>query len=169
MLGASDNVESGGPVSRNRAMRSMATDSSISHVSDTALWVASIRAQEGQRTNPAFNDPMAAMLSGERGRAIARAMPRAALVEWGVIIRTSAIDRLINEALAAGVDTVLNLGAGLDCRPYPLAPSLRQIFDRQFTLEERQFFEKAVRPNIESGNNVTVERTVYLQARKPVA
>src|SRR5665213_4474559 len=40
------------------------------------------------------------------------------MVEWGMIVRTSAIDRLINEALSAGVDTVLNLGAGLDTRPY---------------------------------------------------
>jgi len=55
---------------------------------------------------------------GERGRAIARSIPRAAMVEWGMIVRTSAIDRLINEALSAGVDTVLNLGAGLDTRPY---------------------------------------------------
>ena len=33
-------------------------------------------------------------------------------------MRTSAIDRLIYEALQSGVDTVLNLGAGLDTRPY---------------------------------------------------
>ncbi len=35
-----------------------------------------------------------------------------------MIVRTSAIDRLIYEALQSGVDTVLNLGAGLDTRPY---------------------------------------------------
>jgi len=35
-----------------------------------------------------------------------------------MIVRTSAIDRLIDEALQSGVDTVLNLGAGLDTRPY---------------------------------------------------
>jgi methyltransferase (TIGR00027 family) len=40
------------------------------------------------------------------------------MVSWGVVVRTSAIDRLINEALQTGVDTVLNLGAGLDTRPY---------------------------------------------------
>ncbi len=56
-------------------------------------------------------------------------MPRAALVGWGMIVRTSAIDRLIHEALAAGVDTVLNLGAGLDTRPYrmKLPAALRWI------------------------------------------
>lgn len=89
-------------------------------MSDTALWVASFRAQEGQRADAAFEDPFAAILSGERGLAIARSIPCATTVEWGVIIRTSAIDRLINEALGAGVDTVLNLGAGLDTRPYRL-------------------------------------------------
>ena len=33
-------------------------------------------------------------------------------------VRTSASDRLIYEALQSGVDTVLNLGAGMDTRPY---------------------------------------------------
>lgn len=93
-------------------------DSAIRHVSDTALWVATFRAQEGQRANAAFDDPLASTLAGERGRAIARSLSRSTMLEWGMIIRTSAIDRLINEALMAGVDTVLNLGAGLDTRPY---------------------------------------------------
>jgi methyltransferase (TIGR00027 family) len=95
-------------------------DSAIRHVSDTALWVATFRGQEGQRVDAAFDDPLASLLSGERGRAIARSIPRAAMVEWGMTIRTSAIDRLLNQALTAGIDTVLNLGAGLDTRPYRL-------------------------------------------------
>jgi methyltransferase (TIGR00027 family) len=33
-------------------------------------------------------------------------------------MRTVAIDRLVGEALQMGVDTVVNLGAGLDTRPY---------------------------------------------------
>jgi methyltransferase (TIGR00027 family) len=112
-----------------RPARSRVADSAIRHVSDTALWVASFRAQEGLRAGAAFTDPLASILSGERGRAIARSIPRAAMVEWGTIIRTSAIDRLINEALLAGVDTVLNLGAGLDTRPYrmKLPASLRWV------------------------------------------
>ncbi len=101
--------------------RSRAADSAIRHVSDTALWVATLRAQEGHRADAAFDDPLAAMLAGERGRAIARSFSRATMIEWGTIIRTCAIDRLINEALVAGVDTVLNLGAGLDTRPYRMA------------------------------------------------
>jgi len=34
------------------------------------------------------------------------------MVEWGMVLRTSAIDRLIYEALQSGIDTVLNLGGG---------------------------------------------------------
>jgi methyltransferase (TIGR00027 family) len=49
--------------------------------------------------------------------------------EWLVVIRTRIIDELIRSAIAAGVDTVLNLGAGLDTRPYrmDLPGSLRWI------------------------------------------
>jgi methyltransferase (TIGR00027 family) len=104
-------------------------DASIKHVSDTALWVATFRALEGQRADAAFDDPLASILAGDRGRAIARSMPRAPMVAWGMIIRTSAIDRLIIEAIRAGVNTVLNLGAGLDTRPYrmKLPATLRWI------------------------------------------
>jgi methyltransferase (TIGR00027 family) len=125
------------PIRRRQAASSSGThqtesliaDSAIRHVSDTALWVATFRGQEGQRVDAAFDDPLASLLSGERGRAIARSIPRAAMVEWGMIIRTSAIDRLLNQALSAGIDTVLNLGAGLDTRPYrmKLPATLRWI------------------------------------------
>jgi methyltransferase (TIGR00027 family) len=116
-------------IGRSAGARPQATDSGIQHVSDTAFWVADCRAHEGRRADAAFDDPLAATLSGEQGRAIARSMPRAALVEWSMIIRTSAIDRLIHDALSAGVDTVLNLGAGLDTRPYrmKLAQALRWV------------------------------------------
>jgi len=98
----------------------MIDESLITHVSDTALWVANCRVPEGRRADAAFDDSLASMLSGERGRKIARSIPRSAMVAWGMIIRTSAIDQLISDALQAGVDTVINLGAGLDTRPYRL-------------------------------------------------
>jgi methyltransferase (TIGR00027 family) len=107
----------------------MIDDSSVTHVTDTAFWVAHFRAKESQRLAPAFHDPLASLLCGKRGLQIARSIPRAAMVEWGMIVRTSAIDRLIYEALQSGIDTVLNLGAGLDTRPYRmnLPASLRWI------------------------------------------
>src|SRR5258708_13110317 len=107
----------------------MIDDSSITHVTDTALWLAHFRAIESQRAAPVFHVPLASLLCGNRGRQIARSIPRASMVEWGTVLRTSAIDRLIYEALQSGVDTVLNLGAGLDTRPYrmKLPATLRWI------------------------------------------
>jgi O-methyltransferase involved in polyketide biosynthesis len=40
------------------------------------------------------------------------------MTEWVVAIRTCIIDNYIRTAIAEGVDTVVNLGAGLDTRPY---------------------------------------------------
>jgi methyltransferase (TIGR00027 family) len=93
-------------------------ESSIKHVSDTAFWVAHFRAMETRRADAIFADPLASLLAGERGRQIARSFPRSSNVAWGTVIRTSAIDRMIGAVLALGVDTVFNLGAGLDTRPY---------------------------------------------------
>ena len=101
----------------------------ISNVSDTALWVATFRGSEGDRADAVFHDPLSAMLAGTRGRQIAASMPRSALVAWTMVVRTSAIDALIGEALSLGIDCVVNLGAGLDTRPYrlPLPAGLRWI------------------------------------------
>jgi methyltransferase (TIGR00027 family) len=90
----------------------------ITDVRDTALWVAALRANESARADAAFEDPLAALLAGERGRRIARSFPDAAAVSWGVAMRTSAIDKLIEASLRMGVTAVVNLGAGLDTRPY---------------------------------------------------
>ena len=99
----------------------MSKSSEISHVSDTALWVASLRGREGERADSGFHDPLATMLAGIRGRKIAGAMPRSALVAWSMAVRTTAIDLLINDALKMEIDSVLNLGAGLDTRPYRMS------------------------------------------------
>jgi methyltransferase (TIGR00027 family) len=90
----------------------------IKSVADTALWMAAVRAAEGERKDAAFHDPLGSILAGQRGRRIARSFSRTAMIAWGVVLRTTAIDRLIDEAIQRGVDMVLNLGAGLDTRPY---------------------------------------------------
>ena len=96
----------------------MMPKSSIVDVTDTALWVAALRARETERFGAAFQDQLAARLAGNRGAAIARSMPNAAVTQWGVVIRTLAIDRLIDTVIRRGIDCVVNLGAGLDTRPY---------------------------------------------------
>jgi len=92
--------------------------SSIADVSDTAFWVAHYRGIEGRRRDALFRDPLAARLAGQHGQQIAREMPGAAMTAWSVAIRTHLIDDYIRRAMADGVDTILNLGAGLDTRPY---------------------------------------------------
>ena len=103
--------------------------SSIADVSDTAFWVAHYRGIEGERADPLFRDPLAARLAGEHGSKIAREMPGASMTAWSVSIRTRLIDDYIASAIAEGVDTVLNLGAGLDTRPYrmELPPTLTWV------------------------------------------
>lgn len=91
----------------------------IENVSDTALWVASFRADESRRTDALFDDPYAERLAGERGRAIAREMGAAAMMRWIMLVRTIAIDEFVGR-YAKEVDAVLNIGAGLDARPYRL-------------------------------------------------
>ena len=96
----------------------------IAHVSDTAFWVAWYRWLETQRKDALFHDPLAGKLVGERGRQLARHMGIERAMAWSMALRTHIIDGYIMEAIAGGVDCVVNLGAGLDTRPYRLALAL---------------------------------------------
>jgi methyltransferase (TIGR00027 family) len=102
---------------------------SIQDVSDTALLIAAFRARESARPDALFSDPLAARLAGARGQALADAHPRGHVTAWMTAIRTVIIDEMIRARVAAGCGTVLNLGAGLDTRPYrlPLPAELRWI------------------------------------------
>ncbi len=101
----------------------------IRNVSDTARWVAVYRARETERPDAHFRDPFARRLAGERGEQIARSMPLGRDNDWSMITRTWLGDNLINDQIKQGVDTVINLAAGLDARPYrmQLPPSLNWI------------------------------------------
>ncbi len=96
-------------------------DSDITHVSDTALWVAVYRAMESAREDALFRDPYAQRLAGGRGKAIAQSQEQGGSGAWSVITRTAVLDEMILRAVREGADTVLNLAAGLDTRPYRLA------------------------------------------------
>lgn len=106
------------------------TNPAIQNVPDTAFMAAAYRAIESARPDALFRDPLADKLAGERGRAIIASLPPQAMMGgWTVIIRTCIIDALIQQTIAQGVDTILNLGAGLDTRPYrmTLPETLRWI------------------------------------------
>lgn len=93
-------------------------DALIENVSDTAFWVAHYRALESQRSDALFHDPLAGLLAGDRGKDIARSIPGWFATNWAIVIRTCIIDDYLRSAISEGVDIVLNLGAGLDTRPY---------------------------------------------------
>jgi len=93
----------------------------ISHVSDTALWVAYYRHMETQRHDAIFRDPYAKMLSGEKGEAIVNAMASGRKMAWAMIVRTKVFDEVVLDLIAKeNVDLVINLAAGLDARPWRL-------------------------------------------------
>lgn len=102
----------------------------ITHVSDTAFWVAFYRAMESERPDALFHDPFARRLAGERGEAIVNAMPNGRSLAWPMIVRTCVMDELLLQSIERdGVDVVINLAAGLDARPYrmKLPPTLRWV------------------------------------------
>ena len=94
------------------------SDATINNVADTALWIAGYRAQETERDDHLFLDPLAKKLAGSRGMGMVATTPHTQAMAFAMVIRTVAIDRLVLSAIDRGVDTVINLGAGLDTRPY---------------------------------------------------
>jgi methyltransferase (TIGR00027 family) len=98
------------------------TTAPIQDVSETALMVAMWRAHENGHPKPLYRDPFALKLARERGKQIIIDFPKTRMMMscWMMAIRTRIIDELIAHAAENEVDTVLNLGAGLDARPYRL-------------------------------------------------
>lgn len=95
--------------------------SPVENISDTAHWVAMYRAMESERRDAHFHDPYARMLAGERGEEIMRTMRGGRSNTWAMVVRTCVYDEIILRLIQQNsVDTVLNLAAGLDTRPYRL-------------------------------------------------
>ncbi|HEV8549781.1 MAG TPA: SAM-dependent methyltransferase, partial [Polyangiaceae bacterium] len=95
----------------------------VSNVSDTARWVAILRAWETARPDALFHDPFAERLGGEQGKRIAEKFKRvkSSANGWPIITRTKLIDDLVRRSIGDGCDCVLNLAAGFDTRPYRLS------------------------------------------------
>ena len=107
----------------------MADEPLIRDVSDTARWMAVFRARETEREDAVFRDPFARALAGERGERIANALTFGEENAWSFITRTHLFDRFVARLVKHGADTIVNLAAGLDTRPYrmELPASLRWV------------------------------------------
>ena len=122
----------------------------ISHVSDTALMTAACRALETERPDGWVRDPLAARLAGERGMAIAQALPAVEIMCFGVGMRTRILDDIVAASVAEHkITTVLSIGAGLDSRPWrlELPPDLRWVeVDLQPILDYKESILSADKP-----------------------
>jgi methyltransferase (TIGR00027 family) len=89
---------------------------------------------ESERPDALFRDPYARTLAGERGERIVASMRRGRAWAWPMVVRTAVLDELILRTIERdGVDTVLNLAAGLDTRPYRLSlPSTLRWVEADF-------------------------------------
>jgi methyltransferase (TIGR00027 family) len=97
------------------------TFSGIKNIADTAFFIAAQRAIETERHDAYFQDPLAEVLAGERGMEIMRSIGQN-YSRVSIVLRTCLIDRLIQELVTREkIDTVINLGAGFDTRPYRLS------------------------------------------------
>ena len=76
-----------------------------------------------------FHDRFAGLLAGEKGKETANNVEGSRFTAWTVAIRTFIIDAYIRMLLQEGVASAVNLGAGLDARPYRLElPSGVQLY-----------------------------------------
>lgn len=129
------------------------TETDVNAVDDTARWVAHHRALESARPDALFHDPFAVRLAGSTGRRIAETASGAPAStggdDWYLTARTVLFDRAIAAAIADGFEVVINLGAGLDARPYrlDLPADLEWIeVDHSAILEEKAAILEAATP-----------------------
>lgn len=92
------------------------------HVSHTAWLVAAYRAQESKRVDAHFHDPLAAKLIEDLEEEYLAGFSKELRTDsWFLTVRTHYIDKLIQQSIDQGIKIILNLGAGLDTRPYRLS------------------------------------------------
>lgn len=81
--------------------------------------VAACRALETERPDGMVRDPFARRLAGEKGMAIAQALPDPETMCFGVGMRSRFLDDLLVHALSTlSIEVVVSMGAGLDARPW---------------------------------------------------
>ena len=113
-------LAAGAPPGRRRSLN-MTDEGRIRSIADTAIWAATFRAVETERSDALFRDIYARNFAGVRGQEIARKLEGPSSgATWAWTMRTYLFDQFITEEIKNGVDLVVNLAAGLDARPYRL-------------------------------------------------
>lgn len=102
----------------------------MKNIADTAYLVAMYRALESESAGALFHDPYARLLAGGKGAMLVEVLGEKEKITNAIALRTRLIDEQIEKLVQSKkIDTVLNLAAGLDTRPYRLnlPASLRWI------------------------------------------
>ncbi|MEH2002450.1 MAG: SAM-dependent methyltransferase [Nostoc sp.] len=100
------------------------------NLAETAYLVAMYRALESERVDALFKDQLARVLAGGKGEMLVEVIGEKDKITNAIAIRTYVFDNLILQLInSKNIDTVINLAAGLDTRPYrlPFCASLRWI------------------------------------------
>lgn len=128
----------------------LSMESLVHTIADTALWVAIFRADESERPDAVFHDPYARRLAGKRGEKIADEIEFSRKNSWSFVARTYLFDEIILQHIKDGFDTILNLAAGLDTRPYRLSlpATLKWI---EVDLPEIMMYKQAILGNAKPG------------------
>lgn len=93
----------------------------MSKLSESAYLVALYRALESERSDALFQDPWARQLAGGQGQLLQTLLGHPQKYADVIAIRTHLIDELVQKRIAQNnIGLVINLGAGLDTRPYRL-------------------------------------------------
>jgi methyltransferase (TIGR00027 family) len=93
----------------------------VETISDTARWIAYMRALESERPDALFRDIYSRKLAGAAGETIAQHLGSLEMISNSIAVRTAVLDRLILEMVnREEVDLVLNIGSGFDTRPWRL-------------------------------------------------
>ncbi|GAA4571541.1 class I SAM-dependent methyltransferase [Planotetraspora kaengkrachanensis] len=87
----------------------------------SAYWTAAVRARETARPDHLFRDPWASALAGERGRELLRRKEERDRREDVLLpLRTRWFDDAVTAELTRQTGQLVELGSGLDTRPYRL-------------------------------------------------
>ena len=122
----------------------------MNKIAETAYLVAMYRALESERPDALFKDSWARLLAGSKGLILAEMLGAKEQAANVIAVRTHVMDQTIEKLIKEQqIDTVINLGAGLDTRPYRLSlPSSLKWIEVDFAeiLAEKETHLKAQKP-----------------------
>lgn len=153
----------------------------MSKLAESAYLVALYRALESERSDALIQDPWARQLAGGQGQLFQTLLGHSQKFSDVIAIRTHLIDKLIQEQISRNkIGLVINLGAGLDTRPYRLQlpssliwlevdlPDILEYKHQKLLGVKPQCILKRIQGNLADSTLRTSLFTIINQLSKPV-